>query len=49
MSGADGVILPDPDTLLTVHEALAKLAAEDPAARAALPRPSKYLRAYHPS
>jgi RNA polymerase sigma factor (TIGR02999 family) len=30
-SEADRVVLPDPDTLLTVDEALAKLATEDPA------------------
>jgi RNA polymerase sigma factor (TIGR02999 family) len=31
LSEADRVVLPDPDTLLSVDEALAKLAAEDPA------------------
>jgi RNA polymerase sigma factor (TIGR02999 family) len=30
VSEADRVVLPDPDTLLTVDEALAKLATEDP-------------------
>jgi RNA polymerase sigma factor (TIGR02999 family) len=31
LSEADRVVLPDPDTLLAVDEALAKLAADDPA------------------
>ncbi len=31
VSEADRVVLPDPDTLLTVDEALVKLAADDPA------------------
>ena len=32
VSEADRVVLPDPDTLLTVDEALTKLASDDPAA-----------------
>jgi RNA polymerase sigma factor (TIGR02999 family) len=31
LSEADKVVIPDPDTLLVIDEALAKLAAEDPA------------------